>query len=336
MPVRSGHYCRMAIFSRVRGWFAHVFWHVVGWMVVVPCALVLVCRFTGWMPKTLIVGLVSVTLLVVLPAYLALGLAALGKHRILTAVATIVCVVHACLFVSRLGLGNAPVHTPGKATIRIFEANVLFLNPDLNRIGQEISAAAPDVVVIEELTPAGLTQLRSSGAFSAFPYSVERTAQGASGTGIFAKWPLVDRRDPLYYKAALLGVTLKHPTGDIDVYSVHTQAPTSSRQAWTIQLKDLKRLFATFNSRPTIMAGDYNATVDHRAFRELLESGVTDAHEATGRELAGSWPNDTSLWPVILIDHVLVKGGIKPLRTFEGQGVGSDHRPVIADLELPG
>ena len=326
----------MAFFSQVRGWFAHVFWHVAGWMVVVPCAFVLICRFTGWMPKTLIIGLVSVTLLVVIPAYLALALAALGKHRILTVVAAGVCIVHACLFVSRLGLGDAPTHTQGKATIRIFEANVLFLNPDLTRIGQEISAAAPDVVVIEELTPAGLAQLRSSGAFSTLPYSVERAGKSASGTGIFAKWPLVDRRDPLLTNAALLGVTLKHPAGDIDVYSVHTQAPTSSRRAWTSQLKDLKRLVGTFNSRPTILAGDYNATVDHRPFRELLDSGVIDAHEATGRELAGSWPNNTSLWPVILIDHVLVKGGIQPLHTFEGQGIGSDHRPVIADLELPG
>ncbi len=326
----------MAFFLRVRGWFAHSFWHIAGWMAIVPCSLVLVCRFTGYMPRTLIIGLVAVTLIVVLPAYLVLVVAVFGRHRVLAIAAAAVCLVHAGLFFSRLGFGDAPSHTPGRATIRVFEANVLYLNKDLTQIGREISMAAPDVLVIEELTPRGLAQLRDSGALSAFPFSVEREENSPSGTAIFAKWPLVDRRDPLYTLNALLGATLKHPSGDIEVYSVHVHSPTSSRQSWATQLADLKRLFATYTGKPTIMAGDYNATVDHKPLRDLLDIGVFDANEATGRELAGSWPNHTALWPVMLIDHIIVTGGIKPLHTFEGQGVGSDHRPLIADVELPG
>ena len=331
----TGHHGVMTIVARIRQWFAHEVWHILGWVVVSTCAVVLFCRFTGWLPKTSIIGLVSVVLIVVLPAYLVAIIAWAGNHRVLLVASLVICLIHAGLFVSRLDLGTSPHRIAGRATLRVFEANVLFLNTDLSHIAHEIVSDSPDVVIIEELTAEGLDQLRANGAFTGLPYSVERPGGGASGTGIFAKWPLENRTDPLYSEAALLGATLKHPVGNIEIYSVHTRSPTSGRDVWIAQLRDLRKFAAGLN-KPTIMAGDYNASTDLKPFRDLVGAGMTDAHEATGRELAGSWPNDTRFWPIMLIDHVLVHGDITPLRTFEGQGRGSDHRPVIADLQLPG
>ncbi len=43
------------------------------------------------------------------------------------------------------------------------------------------------------------------------------------------------------------------------------------------------------------------------------------------------WTRDNG-WIQVRIDHVLSRGAWKPVRAWVGPGVGSDHRPVIAEL----
>ena len=83
------------------------------------------------------------------------------------------------------------------------------------------------------------------------------------------------------------------------------------------------------------MAGDLNADRDHAAFRDLLATGLRDAHDERGRGLARTWPER---FPLLHLDHVLVRdgagAGIAVLDVREVEVPGSDHLAVVADLAV--
>jgi len=83
------------------------------------------------------------------------------------------------------------------------------------------------------------------------------------------------------------------------------------------------------------MAGDFNSTLDHGQFRELLGRGYEDAAAEVGAGLRATWPANRRFPPPVTIDHVIADArcGVRAVRVF---GVPrSDHRAVFAELELP-
>jgi endonuclease/exonuclease/phosphatase (EEP) superfamily protein YafD len=92
-----------------------------------------------------------------------------------------------------------------------------------------------------------------------------------------------------------------------------------------------------------IMAGDFNATVDHLAGREASAPAVLgdcrDAALATVSGAVGTWP---TFVPPLLgapIDHVLATPNwrVQGMSVIESEdGAGSDHRPIVATLSPAG
>ena len=69
--------------------------------------------------------------------------------------------------------------------------------------------------------------------------------------------------------------------------------------------------------------------------RRLPHTGNTDAPDAAGARLNGTWPRGRLLPPPVAIDHVLADTRIG-VRRFELHTItGTDHRAVLADLVLP-
>jgi endonuclease/exonuclease/phosphatase (EEP) superfamily protein YafD len=80
-----------------------------------------------------------------------------------------------------------------------------------------------------------------------------------------------------------------------------------------------------------VVAGDFNATVDHAQFRDLLDHGYSDAAEQSGAGYLPTYPNDRWYGPLIGIDHVLVRG--MRAGSVDTYGLpGSDHRALLARL----
>jgi endonuclease/exonuclease/phosphatase (EEP) superfamily protein YafD len=79
------------------------------------------------------------------------------------------------------------------------------------------------------------------------------------------------------------------------------------------------------------VVGDLNVTPWSPTFRDLLQApGLVDT--ARGRGLRGTWPVCLPGMR-IPIDHCLVSGDLQVLDRQVGPGVGSDHFPVMADLQ---
>ena len=83
---------------------------------------------------------------------------------------------------------------------------------------------------------------------------------------------------------------------------------------------------------PVLVAGDFNATWGHRAFRRLLGAGLTDAAAARGRPFQMTWRQGRLVPPLTRIDHVLTTDGLAVTAIRTGDGRGSDHRPIVADI----
>jgi endonuclease/exonuclease/phosphatase (EEP) superfamily protein YafD len=85
-----------------------------------------------------------------------------------------------------------------------------------------------------------------------------------------------------------------------------------------------------------ILAGDFNATLDHPELRGLLDRGYTDAADAVGKGFVWTWParRRTRALP-LTIDHVLVDERVKVEKVEVVRVPRSDHRAVIATLRLP-
>ena len=117
----------------------------------------------------------------------------------------------------------------------------------------------------------------------------------------------------------MLGAHLHWPLG-----------PTNSRLR-NAELQSIAT-FAATRSEPLIVTGDFNITPWSRHFRAALDrSGLSDS--AAGHGLAPSWP---SQFPPLgmRIDHCLVARHWRSTDVRLGPSLGSDHLPLIADLEM--
>ena len=123
--------------------------------------------------------------------------------------------------------------------------------------------------------------------------------------------------------------------GRVDVVDAHPPPPTDSQQAsdWEQGLRSLPS--ADPQGVVRILLGDFNATLDHQALRDVLDRGYVDAADAVGKGLTPTWPRGHLLPPTVTIDHVLVDHRVRVRDVGIHDLPGSDHRSVTAVLVLP-
>lgn len=123
--------------------------------------------------------------------------------------------------------------------------------------------------------------------------------------------------------------------GELRFVAFHSVAPlpgTASR--WRQDMALLSRWCA--GAGPAVVAGDFNATLDHSAFRAGM-AGCGDAADQRGAGLVPTWgPTDGTREIGPQIDHVITTDGIAA-ETFAVFDIAdSDHRAVLTRLRIPG
>jgi endonuclease/exonuclease/phosphatase (EEP) superfamily protein YafD len=121
------------------------------------------------------------------------------------------------------------------------------------------------------------------------------------------------------------------------VVAAHAVAPRQSyMQYWRSDLQWLADQCVDDN---VIMAGDFNATIDH--MRNLGVDGGTlgrcrDGAAETGNGGVGTWTSEVPALVGAPIDHVMASSHWKPTGSLvltSMDGSGSDHRPLIVQFE---
>ena len=99
-------------------------------------------------------------------------------------------------------------------------------------------------------------------------------------------------------------------------------------------------------AEPALLLGDLNSTPRSTAVRALRQAGLRDAFQDAGWGLGATWPatlrggalpeglQRIAAWrlPLVRIDYVWHTRPFRAERAWAAPGVGTDHRPVIADL----
>jgi endonuclease/exonuclease/phosphatase family metal-dependent hydrolase len=196
-----------------------------------------------------------------------------------------------------------------------------------------------DVLSVQELTPRAETGLRTAGIEDVLPWAhviPARAGSVASASG--AVWS----RLPVTACGAVPGC-FEQPTVRVDVAgagvvqltAVHTMPPAASPRAVRDWARDLAELPAPDPATLRVLAGDFNATLDHAALRAVLRTGWADAAQRAGRGLSWTWRPLRLPWPRLVLDHVLVDPRIGVAAVTLAHLPGSDHRALVADLVLP-
>ncbi|MEV4334135.1 endonuclease/exonuclease/phosphatase family protein [Streptomyces sp. NPDC049597] len=304
-----------------------------GLLLVVPTAVV-ACRSADTDAVTPLPQLLAFLPWLLLPAGAALLLALFARRRLLVAWAVVVLALTGW-FVRPYDTGLAE-DPPGPAVARV---EVLTANLEFGGATDELIAAIarerPGLVFVQECPAVCSEALASEVLRADYPYRSAVEAGGAAGSAILSRYPLA----PATGVRSVLGMPAAHARvagRPVDLQLAHPLPPVPEAVPdWRRELGLLRDRAAAAADRPLVMAGDFNATQDHAAFRDLLETGgLRDGALLAGASRTPSWPAALPRPLGAQIDHVLVSEdfSVRSAR-FLDLG-GTDHRALLVTLEL--
>jgi endonuclease/exonuclease/phosphatase (EEP) superfamily protein YafD len=326
--------------------------HGVTWLAAVILTVLalppLLARLAGGRPPTRITQLAALAPVAAVPATAAVIVAAITSGWLAIPLAVPGVILLAWQLPPRRRAGHqaaaGPAPDPGSAPapvrLRVLTVNALGGAADPAAILRIVQQHDVDVLAVQELTPGMVSRLAAAGLAHLLPFSHLEARPGASGTGLWARWPLT----PLPSLPGMTSATPRARTGPADgravtLTAVHPMAPTYGHAAiWQRDLTMIQQAL-TATEGPHIVAGDFNASRDHRPFRDLLAAtGLTDCADSGQSR---SWPGFT--WPairvipalpVMRIDHVLAPRTATVHTSWAIRIPRTDHYGVFADIEL--
>ncbi|MCX4737888.1 endonuclease/exonuclease/phosphatase family protein [Streptomyces antibioticus] len=221
---------------------------------------------------------------------------------------------------------------PALARLRVLTSNVEF-GWATGALIPLIRSAGPDIVFVQECEYTCQARLKREVG-GAYPY--RRAVEGDTSVG-----SIILSRFPLTAAAGVPGrMGMPGAVADVDGHAVRLQLahpkPPLPRQVslWKEELGRLRAFAARHDDGPLVLAGDFNASQDHAAFRRILDTGLRDAARLSGAGREPSWPSDTAPPFGAQIDHVLVSEEFSASRARFLDPAGTDHRSLLVDLTL--
>lgn len=314
---------------------ARRYWWI--WFAVIPTALWTLARVFGIDQGFPLATAMPFTPYVAIAALLLTGVAvALGNW----AASTLAALATLCLALAVLprALGEGTVDAAGHQTLAVLAANIHRGTADPEALVALVDRLHPDLLSVEELTPAFARKLARAGLGRRLPYSVLQLRRRSSGAGLYSRRPLRALPAP---GAATLPDGRKMPRAELTladgrrvrVVSVHPDIPgIDSVGRWEAALAALP---SAGTGAPWVLAGDFNATLDQSQMRAVLARGYRDAGEVAGKGLEPTFPREGHLIPPITIDHVLADRRLGIVEYAVEDLPGSDHWAIYALLALP-
>ncbi len=220
--------------------------------------------------------------------------------------------------------------------LRVLTFNAYFGLADAKVVVERVRQLDADVLMLQELTEDAVTRLKLAGLDDLLPYTQLELRGGSHGSGIYSRFPL---REGPYMPPTLMA----QPTalaelpggGSVELVCVHPCAPGLRRWGGAAQWRQELAVLPPPGERPRVLAGDFNATLDHAAFRDVLSLGYADAGRQSGQALVPTWGVPGKNRAVLTLDHVLVDRRSAVLGYSVHVIPDSDHRAVFAEVQLP-
>lgn len=255
----------------------------------------------------------------------------LWQRRTAYAAAALVLALWHAMPVAQRALAVPPVLCEGSA-FTVVTANLRYVNEQTGPFLDWLARHPADLVVVQEVSDAWARDL---ARFPGLPHQYLLPRPDAYGIGVLSRWPLESvvalglADDGL---PSLSGV-VRVDGQPVRFLGLHTRWPILP---WLARLRDdaLRRVAGIVRDeeRPVVVLGDLNLSPDAPAFGRLLaDAGLRDVMR--GPDWRPTW--QAGFWPLALrIDHVLVNDEMCVDHAEVGTPIGSDHRPVIARLQV--
>lgn len=297
------------------------------WLLYALARLVGVDRVTSL--SSMLIPAMAIVPYVAAGVVIPLAVAALTRNWAALAVAAAAAVVFAALVLPR-AIGGGQPHATGPR-LRILTANLRFGQAGDQDLVDLVRRTGADVLSVQEFTPAAAGRLDAAGIERLLPYRVIDPRSGPEGSGLYSRYPLTELPDRGRTTFATVSATLDVPGAPpVRLTAAHPPAPLGPDAArWRHDLDEIPP--ATPYGQVGIVAGDFNASLDHLPLRRLVGTGFRDAADATGQGLVPTFRP----WPPITIDHVLADKRCAFQRVKIFYQPRSDHRALFTELRLP-
>ena len=280
------------------------------------------------------VELIALTPYVALSSLVPLGVLIWRRQWAASGLAAVAVTLFAIAIAPR-ALNGQPSDYEGGRGLTILTLNFELGADDAEQVVELIRNEAVDALALVQLTSEGEARLKAAGLSEVLPH---RWPRGSVSSKVFSSLPLSGIDAPLSTDsgADMIGARARiSGYGEVELWAVHAIDPTSAEraEAWRLTLDRLATLGGP--EVPRVLAGDFNATLDHAELRDVIDAGYVDAADAVGAGLKPTFPVHGGRTPPITIDHVLVDERVEVDSTSVISLPNADHRAVLAELTLP-
>jgi hypothetical protein len=201
----------------------------------------------------------------------------------------------------------APANDQGSVLLYNFIART---DPDLIALGEpslDVAVHAPNVLT------------------SRYPYSRQ-----VGSINLFSKTPL-DTMSVDFFDERFISVRLATPIGPIRLTTARLPRlwPYSEPEAYDIELGRLKRMSLENLNEPTLIIGDFNATLSAPPLLDFVGEGNFKPLTSP----IGTWPARAPPYFRLAIDHAFVSPQLTGTNFTVGPEFASDHRPIVVDVQ---
>lgn len=300
-------------------------------LVTMALALPTAVRLLGDHGRIALVLLAVVTPFVALPLAVLLAVQLVLRKWVLAGVTGALVLINACWLLPLYVADAVPQGGP----LTVLTANLYFGRADAAALVRQVRDHKVDVLAVEELTAEAVVRLKAAGLEEVLPHSSVLAFRDADGSGLWSRWPL-EQLTPFVARFQSPGALVHAPGGDVVVRVIHAIPATPAgdaayRRDYTVLTRQVRALDS---SKPTVLVGDFNATQDSQAFRDLCGDRFRDASEVAGSGFQRTWGAQPGAMALLHLDHVLLDGHLGARSTGVLSLPGSDHRALLAQLVL--
>lgn len=268
-------------------------------------------------------------------------------------VATAGLVASGATFLPEIAYGfvpHAPPPTDQRPVYTLMTHNVFGLNFDMERLKATIEAEKPDIIALQEYFGEQSSELHPL-LQAQYPYFAQCRGGKRANIAIYSKLPFREAEEDgacpndAYGKQRTARILASFaPEGGVpfSVMTTHLDWPVPVMR----QAKQFEELTLAVNETegPLLVVGDFNSTpwsyaMRDFAMRTMLERQTRNVVTFPLRFTVPQqlFPNGLmETMPVLPLDHVLTRGGVKVHDVRASSDTGSDHLPIVVRFSVEG
>ncbi len=218
--------------------------------------------------------------------------------------------------------------------LRLVALNVHTENERSDLVLEFLRRTDADVILLMEVNARWMNALKSLR--TNYPQVIAEPREDNFGIALFSRLPLTNSEVVEFGKAEVPSIAATIEVGGQNVFLLGTHPlPPGSAENARRRNEQFREISARIRrcAMPALVLGDLNSTPWSPYFADLLRDSRLK-NTSQGRGLFGSWP----AWlpfAQIALDHCLVSDSIRVIKKQLGPQVGSDHLPVVVELQIP-